>query len=206
MSQTGRWAAAPAEALSAAGERPAASRSGTMTACAPRACAPRSSFELRPALFDDSIPSGSLGPLKAWGAPEHPQGLRGAVGASAGASRPAEGRAHNADGSSRSISRISLTLTLTVQSAGSAAGWAAARARTAAACGPRCTTRRARGAICDDRSKPGRLRASRPLHRDSPPWPFARRCTRRVVSVVCLWQPERAWLSRSTPSAAQASD
>ena len=36
----------------------------------------------------------ALGDLEAWGAPEHPQGPRGAVGASADARRPsAEGRA-----------------------------------------------------------------------------------------------------------------
>ena len=33
-------------------------------------------------LSDDRIPSGSLGPLEAWGSPERPQGTRGAVSAS----------------------------------------------------------------------------------------------------------------------------
>ena len=62
-------------------------------------------YEMGPALSDDRIiPFDARGRLEAWGSPEHPQGLRGAVGASADARRPAEGRPPNAV-SSRSTAR-----------------------------------------------------------------------------------------------------
>ena len=84
-----------------------------LTPSSRRAVAPqRSWFEMGPALSDDSIPYDALGDREAWGSPEHPQGIRGAVGACAVARRPAEGRALSAGAHGPNLctcSRLTLT-------------------------------------------------------------------------------------------------
>ena len=53
-------------------------------------------FKLGSGFPADEPRGDAVGDLEAWGAPEHPQGLRGAVGACAEARRPAEARAPSA--------------------------------------------------------------------------------------------------------------